>query len=475
MAEFSNPQVVLDVTRNIQHQNAGALAAFPRALQISVSDAQQVFPNPGPTVKTVVIFAGTARFGQDIGEGEGPPEDLENVNDERLEVDEGNPLTLCLELRVPPQQPGSNSSAGAASFSALGSVGLDTTDVFGAVTSDALTALTANQPNGNGLPQEDLWLFSDVFAEKNCNLNRLGYQATVLLQNQSLGTSSFTEIMIPHQGNVFDLDVSVPAQVVSPGALDVGVADGLQLFPFAGGGNDANRLLIFTGTALCNFVPAGENILTAAVFRVRLRFPMPSTLLLKGSATAAGLASIHSNEHQPALFGVNAARIVTDPTDGGTLVQSLPPLPSGELYLLAELRAAGAEDDAGNLAGVSRFTYQANVLVQDTTPDLDSILVRPAGVGSFAHDAIITLSGGADAQYDIQLNLTGPPPPNFTISLESSDPQHVFAGPLVVVTSQQSEILNNLVLSSTPTESVTVTATGKRRIRTATLQIQHVG
>ena len=77
---------------------------------------------------------------------------------------------------------------GSTSFTALCWVGLDTTGVFGADTYNCFTELTDRdritwQP---GTLPKDFWLFSDVFAEKNCNLCRLGYQSSVLVETSSL-------------------------------------------------------------------------------------------------------------------------------------------------------------------------------------------------------------------------------------------------------------------------------------------------
>lgn len=470
MADFQNPPIQLDVT--FGNQNLGAMAAFPTALQILVSGARQIFPTEGNSVNTLIMFAGTARFGQDQEEVEDP----ENVNSEDLEIDEGALHTLQLQLRVQQQQFVSGSSVGSATVTTLGSVGLDTGGVFGCATSNALSALTATNPAGEPL-QTDFWLFSDVFAEQSCNLNRLGYQATLLLETGSLATPTLPQTPVPHQGDVIDLDVQNPNQVVSPGALDAGIKDGLQIYcipPAGSNSNGANRLLIFTGTALCNVVGPTDHELFSAVVRVRLRFPVPPTLTVKGSAVVAALASVHSNDENPALLGVNAAKIVTDPTDGGSLPQPPQPLPDNEVYLLAELRAYG-EADGSARPGVSRFAYQANVLVQDTLPELDSILVRPSGEGAFGPQALLTIVA-SDVLYDIQLNLTGPLPPNSSleIGLTDTDPQNVLVSPLIVVTAQSTVILNNLVLTSAPVELATITATGRRVTRTASLQISHL-
>ena len=101
MGDFQNPPVQLDVTFGTQ--NLGAESSFPRMLQISVSDAQQVFPTQGGLVNTVVLFAGTARFGVEPQEDDIVAVDPENKVDEAITVDEGV-RTLYLQLHIQQQQ-----------------------------------------------------------------------------------------------------------------------------------------------------------------------------------------------------------------------------------------------------------------------------------------------------------------------------------------------------------------------------------
>ncbi len=330
MADFTQPPLRLDVKPT--SGNIGAEAAYPRALQISVTDAEQVFPLPTGAANTALLFAGTARFGQDTNAnapGPGPLsddpdefkfvlEDRENQFDGSIEVDHGSPRTLDLELELWQQQYLTVNATGSAAFAAIANAGLDTTNPFGAAANDALVDLVDKDPGGHVLGQKDFYFFSDVFAEAGNQLNRLGYQAMALVNAQSLMAQGSTEIQVPHRGDVIEIDVSNSQQVASPRALDVGILDGLQVSP---GQDDAgnpttsgaNRLLIFTGTALCNFSSQDDNIQRNGVIRIRLRFPLPGNLLFKGSATVTGLASIHGNDEQPSLFAANAALIVTNP------------------------------------------------------------------------------------------------------------------------------------------------------------------
>jgi hypothetical protein len=275
MADFTNSPLRLDVKP--QSGNIGAEASYPAALQISVSDAEQVFPAPSGPVNTALLFAGTARFGQDTNPnapGPGPldggadPDLIEdgwNRFDESIEVDDGNPRTLELELEMWQQQYLTAKAGGSAAFAALASSALDTQNPFGTATSNAFVDLVDTDPAGNPLGQKDFYFFSDVFAEKGSQLNRLAYQATALVNSQSLTAQGASEIRVPHLGVIVDLDVANPQQVATPRALDVGILDGIQASPgLDDSGNPttdgANRLLVFTGTALCNFSSQEDNV-----------------------------------------------------------------------------------------------------------------------------------------------------------------------------------------------------------------------
>jgi hypothetical protein len=493
MADFTQPELQLDVKPT--SGNVGAEAAYPRALQISLSDAEQVFPSPGGVVNTALLFAGIARFGQDSndnGSGPGPLtgnpdefeiEDHENRFDDSLEVDHGRPRTLELELELWQQQYLTINASGSTAFAAIANAGLRTTDPFGVSTIDALVDLVKTDPSGFDLGQKDFYFFSDVFAEEGSQFNRLAYQATALVNAQSLMAQGSTEILVPHFGDVIDLDVANPQQVATPRALDMGILDGIQASPgLDDAGNPttsgANRLLIFTGTALCNFSSQEDRVRRKGVVRIRLQFPLPGNLLFKGTATVASLASVHGNDEASSFFGANAARIVTDPTDPtnpNPLPQLSPALPANELYLLVDVATEGTEN--GARPGISRVAYQANVLVQDTNPDLDSILVSTPGEGNFQPSVIVLVDGSQPSFFDLQVRLTAAVPQSesfFGVVVESDDLTNVPLAQLIAVAPQTSSTIqsNNFVLGTAPNETVTITATGTRAVRTAQIIIQ---
>jgi hypothetical protein len=218
-----------------------------------------------------------------------------------------------------------------------------------------------------------------------------------------------------------------------------------------------------------------ENIFMAVV-RVRLRIPVPPTLILKGSATVAALASIKGTDERGCRFAVNAAKIVRNPTDGdgGTVDQPpppSPPLPSNELYLLIDVKVQGAEN--GVRPRVNRIAYQANVLVQDTEPDLDSILVR--GTGGVFGPVAFNLARGFTWEYQLTLTgavLQGAPP--FNIPVQSDDKLNVPVNPAPAISSggtTTGPVPGGKIGPATPDETVTITATGRRAIRTARLEI----
>jgi hypothetical protein len=175
------------------------------------------------------------------------------------------------------------------------------------------------------------------------------------------------------------------SQVTSPAALNIGIADGVQVDNFNTIG--ANRLLVFTGIAVNSIFVGHDDNVARGVVRVRLQFPVPKSMIFKASATLAALAGLHGEGDEDLTFSADSAVTVTDPTDGGTLPQPSQPLPNNELYAIIDVAYQG---DGSRL---TRVSYQANVLVQDLEPDIDSILVRPAGNGAFAPSASITVGG----------------------------------------------------------------------------------
>lgn len=135
----------------------------------------------------------------------------------------------------------------------------------------------------------------------------------------------------------------------------------------------------------------------------------------------------------------------------------------------------GAEN--GARPGISRIAYQANVLVQDTNPDLDSILVSPPGEGNFQPSVVVLVDGSQPSFFDLQIALTGAVPQNkppFGVVVESDDLTNVPLAQLITVAPQTSSTIqsNNLVLATAPNETVTITATGTRAVRTAQVVIR---
>ena len=261
-----------------------------------------------------------------------------------------------------------------------------------------------------------------------------------------------------------DLNTANTGQVTESRALDIGIENGVQTVPSPTTSETANRLMIFTGTAICEVPADGDGDLSRGVVRVRLNFPLSQTLHLIGSATVAALASVHGSDDADAVFAVDAAKTVSDPTEGNTLPGN--GLPANELYVIMD----GATQGPDTI--LSRIAYQANVLLKDLEPDLDSILVKPEGFGVFAPEASIA-SGD---KWDFQVTLTGPViDPTFLILLQSSDPN---AAPVAAATQLTTGQTSNSFLGGTattgirPQQIVTITAVGKRLTKTARLIIR---
>jgi hypothetical protein len=272
---------------------------------------------------------------------------------------------------------------------------------------------------------------------------------------------------------LIDVDVSASGQVNDPSMLNVGINDGMKV-------NDnrtigANRLLIFTGTATNpNFVTTDAN-LRRGVFRVRLRFNIGPSVIFKAAAATSALAALHGESDDDVTFDVNAAEVVSDPTDGGSLPQPAPPLPTNELYLIIDAACQG------NGSRLTHVSYQANVLVQDLEPDLASILVRPAGSGQFSPQAAFTLTG-SNVLYDVLVTLTGPVPQDrspFSVLLESDHIHNVPLSHLVQINSPNASVVasNQLIFGDSPVELVAIIGTAitpKQTLKTADLLLLHL-
>jgi hypothetical protein len=260
-----------------------------------------------------------------------------------------------------------------------------------------------------------------------------------------------------------DLDVSKERQVAEPRALDIGIEDGVQTSPSPATAETANRLLMFTGTAICEVSADGDGELTRGVVRIRLDYPLSPSLHVVGSATVAALASVHGSQDRDSVFAADAVKTVSDPTDGGTLDGH--GLPNDDLYVIIDAATQGPD------TLLSRIAYQANVLVRDLEPDLDSILVKPQGSGIFAPEA--DLASGDE--WDFQITLTGPViDPTFLVLLQSSDPAAVPVAAATQLTTTQTSATflgGTATTSVRPAETVTITAVGRRVTRTAKLVI----
>jgi hypothetical protein len=220
---------------------------------------------------------------------------------------------------------------------------------------------------------------------------------------------------------VIDRDVLDSNHIFFPRTLSVGIQSGRLVFPAIRPENnpgEANRLLIFTGTVAAEL--RGDHRIKQGVIRIQLHNPLPTGVKFIGSATVAGLAALHTDDDQ-VLFGVNAAETVLGPNPDGSLPDGLP---HDDLYVIIDV-SVQSED-----AHLDRISYQANVLVRDTNPELESILVRPHG--SLSGFQPIATVGSGEA-WDYQITLTGPVlRPTELILLSSSNPAQIPIGPPAV-------------------------------------------
>lgn len=191
MVEFQFDPLPRDVGQQ-QDPLTELQTSIPRTLAIRVPNGRQLFPPPDEDAEPaglLLISSGTVRFGSD-------PDDIDRSNEpnEDTEVDESNHLTVQLRLRVD-QQIGTDAVAGAAAFGALGNVFLPLDNSSGAAT-DAAGA--ERRPVAAG--GFDMWFLEDVFAYGDPDLvgggqlNRMGYQTSVLVQTPVTPRERQTEV-----------------------------------------------------------------------------------------------------------------------------------------------------------------------------------------------------------------------------------------------------------------------------------------
>jgi len=203
MAFDSLPLVrFIDDSRN--GVNKDDVSPGSRELEITVSDARQIFPRVqgSPAANLLLLAAGTIRFGQD---GDNPLEDDTNELNEDSEVDFKpdfpDPKSRTMQLflaylvshpndEVLVQAEDGNTIVRSASFAALGNSGLTTDDDDWRVATEnaSLGVMTATRV--------DLCLRSDVSAhgadidvgggvEALSQLNRSGFQVALLARRRT--------------------------------------------------------------------------------------------------------------------------------------------------------------------------------------------------------------------------------------------------------------------------------------------------
>jgi hypothetical protein len=270
---------------------------------------------------------------------------------------------------------------------------------------------------------------------------------------------------------LIDRDVTNDGQVTNARTLDVGIIKGHQTLPPQEKPElTANRLLIFAGTAIVEKSGDRDEVIRG-VIRVRLRFPLSASVEPVGSASLAALATISGNEAN-VLLGADNAETVRDPTAGGQLPRN--GLPDDELYLIVDAAVASTD------ATIQRIAYQANVLIQDTTPDLDSLLVRRFPTDQFSTSADVEIRH----DWEFQITLTGPvvdPPGQFTVNVQSDQdevPIFFFGGPRTQASFTLSTGETSVIIRAPFTRGLTtatITAVGNRVTKTATVRVFRIG
>lgn len=254
---------------------------------------------------------------------------------------------------------------------------------------------------------------------------------------------------------LIDRNVADDRHVFFARTLSINIPAGRVAFPPGSAKDDqvvANRLLIFTGAVAAELRGSDEGM-RKGVLRLKLENPLPTGVHFVGSATVASLAAFHTDDDE-VLFGVNSAETVKGPTAGNLDGKDLP---EDDLYVIFDLSIQS------NDAHLDRIAYQANVLVRDTRPELESLLVRAGATGPFAKE--ITISPGGSWQF--QVTLTGPVlRPTELILISTSDPANIPVGvgtvsantAVELFTSQVSGIFGTPATKGEPDAKATITA-----------------
>jgi hypothetical protein len=248
-------------------------------------------------------------------------------------------------------------------------------------------------------------------------------------------------------------DVANGHDVVFPRTLELAIEGGRQVFPAPTPlPPSANSLLIFTGTLLVNL--RGDSGDPRRVLRgtatLRLNRSLDKDETFVGSATVAALGSIHTDEEEVTFAVDDVETVVGD---------------DRQLQLVAHMAIQG------EAASLSRMSYQANVLVQDSQPRLDSILVRPAGSGAAFAPSTTVRSGDA---WEFQIKLTGPAQDRpMPIQLASSNQDQVPVAPLTEIPVGSSSAAFLADRTSGGRTTAVITANDVRRLvsRTATVTV----
>jgi hypothetical protein len=243
------------------------------------------------------------------------------------------------------------------------------------------------------------------------------------------------------------------------------VVNATHIEAFIDGPGDANRLVIFTGTANVNRDSDNDDdLVRRGVVRVSLDFPLSPAVTFVDAATNASLGSIFNRDDDDTTYAIDCVSTQAENTNSSDPQQR-------ELVLTAAVAIQGGENDAG----ISRMAYQANVLLRDTAPALLSLGVRKAGVGDFAPEAQL-ISGN---KWEYLFTLTAQADQDFPVTLQTSDPRAAPIDDLHIINQVPkgqiragSGPVDPVVNAGGAFKEVTITATGKGVSKTAQLQIQ---
>lgn len=316
-------------------------------------------------------------------------------------------------------------------------------------------ASTAVVDKGNNI--KALTTTATLTNDEDGSFNRIAYQVTVsVIKNSAPDLRPFgcTHLKDYEGGFAPVLVDTDPTQIQNASTLE------FVLDPSAPSG--ANRLLVFSGTALVGFRPTDDDVLTKGTVSIQFIRNLLDPTNLKQAAVSANLSSI---------FNLDTGNDTTYAVDCAQLSVGQFQEPSGATIAVPMLTAALVIQGAGGKAGISSISYLASAHVFVPFQVLVSAV---SGGGPPNFQPAVSLRSGSAWQFKLILPSLGPAhvaldtPGNHPLVPQPA-PAAVGAAAVFVSAPQKTTLFHG------PPRSVLVTATLGMLHAQGTLNLDGVG